>query len=100
MQIHGSPVSNCTFCHQSKEGQGRKAQQSGIGPDELRPAARPCCFSFHLRNKQRHSPKAAQDEHACGEREIASSSTAVAEHEACSARAEQPPGAPTALKKT
>src|SRR5580658_2998863 len=99
MQIHGSPVSNRPFGHQSKEGDGRKAQQSGIGPDELRAAARLYCVPSHLVSKQRHRPKAAQDERACGEREIASSSTAVLEHEACSTRAEQPSDAPTALKK-
>src|SRR5271155_4399118 len=99
MQIHGSPVSNRPLCHQSKEGEGRKTQQGGIGPEELRAAARLCCFSFYLRDKQGHRPEATQDEHACGEREVASGSTAVLEHEACCARAEQPSGTPTALKK-
>src|ERR1700751_3159514 len=43
MQIHGCPVCNRPFGHQSKEGEGGKAQQSGIGPDELRAAARLYC---------------------------------------------------------
>src|SRR5580658_2963013 len=99
MQIHRSPVSNFPFGHQSKEGEGREAPESGIGPNELPAAAWLYCFPSRLASKQRHRPKAAQDEHACGEREITSSSTAVLEHEACSTRAEQPSGAPTALKK-
>src|ERR1700759_2012599 len=99
MQIHGSPVPDRPFGHQSKEGEGRKAQQSSIGPDELHAAARLYCFPSHLASEQRHRPKAAQDEHARSEREIVSSSTAVLEHEACSTRAEQSSGAPTALKK-
>src|SRR5450631_30420 len=99
MQIHGSPVSNCAFGHQSKEGKARETQQSSIRPDKPRAAARLHCFFFHLRDEPWHRPKAAQDEYACGEREIASSGTAVLEHEACTTRAEQASGTPTSLKK-